>query len=82
MSQTNSSATMEASPPVPRKNKKNKQAKTKTKRVGHAYSAFVKTHYADAKKQFKRPQDRIRHIASLWRAQKAKAREAAPAAAN
>ena len=74
MSQTNSNATM----PVPRKSKKKKQPsepQVKKKRKGHSYSAFVKTHYPDAKKQFKRPQDRIRYIASLWRAQKAKARD-------
>ena len=44
--------------------------KIKPKRAASPYAVFVKTHYPAAKKKFTRPQDRIRHIAQLWRESK------------
>ena len=44
--------------------------KVKPKRAASPYAVFVKEHYADAKKQFIKPQERIRHIAQLWRESK------------
>ena len=46
--------------------------KVKPKRAASPYALFVKTHYAAAKDKFTRPQDRIRHIAKLWRESKKK----------
>ena len=44
--------------------------KVKKKRKPSPYAVFVKAHYAAAKSKFKTPQERIRHIAKLWRESK------------
>ena len=44
--------------------------KIKKKRKPSPYAVFVKAHYAAAKSKFKTPQERIRHIAKLWRESK------------
>ena len=44
--------------------------KVKKKRKASPYAVFVKAHYAAAKSKFKTPQERIRHIAKLWRESK------------
>jgi len=44
--------------------------KVKKKRAASPYAVFVKAHYAAAKSKFKTPQERIRHIAKLWRESK------------
>ena len=41
--------------------------KLKKKRAASPYAVFVKKHYPAAKIKFKTPQERIRHIAKLWR---------------
>ena len=44
-----------------------KNAIGQKKRAPSAYAKFVKAHYAATRVTHKRSQDRIRHIASLWR---------------
>ena len=44
--------------------------KVKKKRAASPYAVFVKAHYPAAKIKFKTPQERIRHIAKLWRESK------------
>jgi hypothetical protein len=41
------------------------------KRAPSAYAQFVKANYAATRATHKRSQDRIKHIASLWRAHNA-----------
>ena len=43
-----------------------------TRRTPFNYAQFVKANYAAAQAKFTRPQERIRHIATLWRQHKAK----------
>ena len=43
-----------------------------TRRAPSTYAQFVKANYAAARAKFTRPQERIRHIATLWRQHKAK----------
>ena len=44
--------------------------KVKKKRAASPYAVFVKAHYPAAKNKFKTPQERVRHIAKLWRESK------------
>ena len=41
--------------------------KEKRRRAASPYALFVKEHYASTRDQFSRPQERIKHIAQLWR---------------
>ena len=43
-----------------------------TRRTPSAYAQFVEANYAAARAKFPHPQERIRHIATLWREHKAK----------
>ena len=43
-----------------------------TRRVPSTYAKFVKANYVAAQTKFTRPQERIRHIATLWCQHKAK----------
>ena len=43
-----------------------------TRRTLFTYAQFVKANYAAARAKFPRPQERIRHIVTLWRQHKAK----------
>jgi hypothetical protein len=44
--------------------------KQKKTRAASPYALFVKKMYPSTRGQFERPQERIRHIAKLWREQK------------
>ena len=41
--------------------------KEKPRRVASPYALFVKKHYPSTRDKFSRPQERIKHIAQLWR---------------
>ena len=41
--------------------------KEKRRRVASPYALFVKKHYPSTRDKFSRPQERIKHIAQLWR---------------
>jgi hypothetical protein len=43
-----------------------------TRRTPCTYAQFVKANYAAARAKFTRPQERIQHIATLWRQHKSK----------
>ena len=48
-----------------------KNATKQKKRAPSTYAQFVKANYAATRATHKRAQDRIKHIASLWRARNA-----------
>ena len=48
-----------------------KNATKQKKRTPSTYAQFVKANYAATRVTHKRSQDRIRHIASLWRTRNA-----------
>jgi len=53
--------------------------KEKRRRVASPYALFVKKHYPSTRDKFSRPQERIKHIAQLWRDER---KNKEPAAGN